>query len=426
MSTIHSASRRARWCLGVAAVGLLACDTNVTNPSLIATSDISPLQNATMLTLSAQQTFWAAYNSIVWAEGVFSGEAWTTNVNVASIDFGRRTMGPLAGNNQAPTWWNPLQSALAGNEQVVALLAAAPGADTSVNLARANMNSGFIMQHMGESSCVGVITGGPPLTPTQTLDTAIVRLQAAIAIGTKNGGKAGDSVSKAASVALSQIYLQLGQYANAITAAAVVPAAFSLSAIYIVNLANIGRVSNLVYEGSFGSGGAGKNWVVPNAYQALNDPRIPWVDLHKTAYDTVDAVQGLKYSNDGSPIRLESGLEAQYISAEANLQLGNAAPALALLAARRTAGGLGPFTGAGTPAILADLMDEKARDFWMEGKKLADYQRNQTTTPYVAPAGSPFYYSSASVFGNETCFPLTLNESQANPNFPPNYVSPQH
>jgi hypothetical protein len=423
MSHRSPASRRARWCLGIGALALLACDTNVTNPSLIATSDIDPLTSASILTLSAQQTFWVGLNSMVFAEGVFSGEAWTTDVNVAAPDFGRRTMAPLAGNNQAPIWWNPMQAGLAGNEKVIALLTGVTGADTSQNLARAYMYSGFSLQHMGESSCVGVITGGPALTPTQTLDSAISRLQHAITIGTANAGAGGDSIAEASNVALAQVYLQLGQYANAVSTAALVPASFTFSANYIVNLANQGRVANLVYEGAT-AGSSGKTWVVPPAFQALNDPRVPWKDLKKLAYDTVEFVESTKYTSDASPIRIASGLEASYISAEASLQLGDPTAALALIAARRAAGGQGAFTGSGTTAILADLMDQHSRDFYMEGKRLADYQRNPTAVPYVSPAGAPFYYSAVSTFGSENCIPLTLNESQANPNFPPNYVSP--
>ncbi len=427
MSNRSPALRRTRISVGIVAVALMACDTNVLNPSLIATSDLDPTSAAaqSVLTLSAQQAAWIAYNSIVWAEGVFTGEAWDTNINVAAPDFGRRTLSPLAGNNQAPIWWNPLQSALAANEQVVALLTPIVGSDTSQNLARASFYSGMLIQHMGETSCVGVISGGPGLTPKQTLDTAIVRLQAAVAIGTKNGGVAADSLAMAANVALAQIYLQQGLFANAVTAAAGVPANFVFNANYIVNLANQGRVSNLVYEGAT-FGASGKTWVVPPAYQALNDPRIPWKDLSRLAYDTIEYVQALKYTSDASPIRIVSGLEASYISAEANLQLGNTAPALALIAARRTAGGLPAFGGSGTPAILLDLLDEKARDFYMEGKKMGDYQRNPAVEPYVSPSGAPYYLPNVTYFGNEICFPLTLNESQANAHFPANYVSPQY
>ena len=262
----------------------------------------------------------------------------------------------------------------------------------------------MLIQHMGESKVAwGSSAEVPGLTPKQTLDTAIVRLQAAVAIGTKNGGVAGDSLAKAANVALAQIYLQQGLYANAITAAAGVPAAFVFSINYIVNLANQGRVANLVYEGAT-FGASGKTWVVQPAYQALNDPRVPYKDLNKLAYDTVEYVQALKFTSDASPIRIVSGLEASYISAEANLQLGNTAPALALIAARRTAGGLPAFGGSGTPAILLDLLDEKARDFYMEGKKMGDYQRNPAVEPMSRRRERRNTCRSVTYFGNENLF----------------------
>lgn len=426
MSNSSRAPRRVRWSLGLAALGLLACDTNVLNPSLISTSGLNPATASAqnVLTLSAQQSAWAAYNNIVYAEGAFAGEAWITSISTTVVDFGRRTQSPQPQNVSGTTWWGPLQTALAANEQAVALLKTVGGADTSTNLARANFYSGMLIQHMGETSCVGVITGGPALTPAQTLDSAIVRLQRAIAIGTANGGKAADSLAKAADVALAQIYLQQKQYANAITAAGLVPAAFSFVANYIVNLANQSRVSNMVYEGAIS--GSGRSWVLPATYQALNDPRVPWTDLKRLAYDTLEFVLSTKYTSDASPIRLESGLEASYISAEANLQLGNSAPALALLAARHAAGGQPPFTATTKTAILTDLMDQKSRDFYMEGKLMADYQRNPAILPYVAPAGSAFYWSNPTPFGNQICFPLTLGESNANPNFPANYISPQY
>ena len=77
-------------------------------------------------------------------------------------------------------------------------------------------------------------------------------------------------------------------------------------------------------------------------------------------------------------------------------------------------------------AILTDLMDQKSRDFFMEGKRMADYQRNPAILPYISATGSAYYSPNPTQFGNEICFPLTLNESQANPNFPANYVSPQY
>jgi len=68
--------------------------------------------------------------------------------------------------------------------------------------------------------------------------------------------------------------------------------------------------------------------------------------------------------------------------------------------------------------VLAELMDQRARDFWLEGKHLGDWQRNPTATPYVPATGTPYYKPTQGNFGNATCFPVPDIEINANPNFP--------
>ena len=179
------------------------------------------------------------------------------------------------------------------------------------------------------------------------------RLQQTIAIGTANGGSAADSLAFAANVALAQIYLQQGQYANAVTAAALVPPSFSFVANYIVNLANQGRVSNLIYEGAT-AGASGETWVVPPAFQGLNDPRVPWTDLKKLAYDTIEFVESTKYTSDASPIqpRVRIGGELHQRRGEppagAIPRRRSRVDRAGALPAHR--GGQGPFTGSGMTA----------------------------------------------------------------------------
>jgi hypothetical protein len=68
--------------------------------------------------------------------------------------------------------------------------------------------------------------------------------------------------------------------------------------------------------------------------------------------------------------------------------------------------------------VLAQLMDERARDFWLEGKHMADFVRNPSATPYVGQTGQPFYKPSQGAFGNLTCLPVPREEINANPHFP--------
>jgi hypothetical protein len=96
----------------------------------------------------------------------------------------------------------------------------------------------------------------------------------------------------------------------------------------------------------------------------------------------------------------------------------NSAPALALIATRRTAGAQPAFTGTTQTAILAELMDQRARDFWLEMKHLGDWQRNPSATPYVGASGTPYYKPVQGTFGTATCLPVPIGEITANPNWP--------
>ena len=68
--------------------------------------------------------------------------------------------------------------------------------------------------------------------------------------------------------------------------------------------------------------------------------------------------------------------------------------------------------------------DVRARDFWLEGKKLGDLRRNPSvalTSVLTDPAGSPFYVPSTTLpsFGSKFCAPIPPQETNANPNFKP-------
>ena len=126
-----------------------------------------------------------------------------------------------------------------------------------------------------------------------------------------------------------------------------------------------------------------------------------------------------KYTSFTAPIRIASGLEARYISAEAELKAsGNTAPALALITERRTAGSQPAFTGTSVDAVLAELMDQRARDFWLEARHLGDVLRNPTAAALVPPVGSPFYKPTLGNFLPLACLPIPFSEKANNPNFP--------
>ena len=396
-------------------VALTGCSLDVEYPSVIDAAEFDPTQDAATVSLSAQSNLYRAIHSLVPASAYWSQEAWVGAVRQETNDIGRR-VATAANPDINSTMWLPLQRAIATNEQAVEILVDGPNAAADVNLARAYMNAGFALVLMAEHFCTGAFLVGPPLTPEQVFDTAVVRFTRAVSIGAAAaaaGVAEGTKIVNASNVGLARANLGKKAYAAAATAAALVPAAF------VYNVITIDDPSNRALGNGVFSTDQSAIVLVPDAYRALADPRVPWRDAGRNAQDTqFRYYQNLKHPAWATPIRIASGLEASYIAAEARLQTGDPSAALTLIAARRTAGAQPPFTGTGTAAILAELMNQRARDFWLEAKHTGDMNRNPTATPFVGVAGTPFYKPAQGNFGAATCLPVPLAEVNANPNFP--------
>src|SRR5690606_4424030 len=93
-----------------------------------------------------------------------------------------------------------------------------------------------------------------------------------------------------------------------------------------------------------------------------------------------------KFPAWNSPIRLASGLEARYIEVEAREDL---AEMVAFINARRTASGQpGVFSATDLGEAMRELMSQRSRDFWLEGKRLGDWRRHGSSEefPYIMKA----------------------------------------
>jgi starch-binding outer membrane protein, SusD/RagB family len=407
--------RRSMLLTGALLAALGGCSMDVEYPTVIDASQFDPAGDAATLSLSAQSNLYRAIHSLVPVSAYWSQEAWVGAVRQETNDIGRRVA--TAGNPDINTsMWAPLQRAIATNEQAVAILVEGPNAASDINLARAYMNSGFSLVLLAEHFCQGAFLVGPPLTPAQVFDSAAVRFTKALTIGAAAaaaGVAEGTKVVNASNVGLARALLGKKDFAAAATAAALVPAAF------VYNVVTVDDASNRSLGNGVFFADQSAVVLVPEAYRTLADPRVPWRDGGKNAQDTqFRYFQNLKHTGWATPIRIASGLEATYIVAEAKLQTGDTGPALALIAARRTAGGQPAFTGTGAAAILAELMNQRARDFWLEAKHTGDLNRNPTATPFVGVAGTPFYKTAQGNFGTSTCLPVPLAEVNANPNFP--------
>jgi hypothetical protein len=391
---------------------LTACSMDVSNPGIIDASTFDPVADARILSMSAQQNFYAIYADFINASALYSGEVWTGAVRQESNDIGRRAIVDTNIDLNG-SFWAPLQLVISTNNQVVDVLREAPDFETNIHVARSSMWAGFALTLMAETFCQGVIAVGPPLTPEQTLDSAIVRFQRAITNASALTGAEAAKILNASRVGLARAFLQKGDLANAIQTASAVPAAFVANAVYVDDPQSRGRTSNDVFTTSVGTG-----QIVAGDYRAIDDPRVPFVDAGINAQDGRNRLfRQRKYTTFADPIPVASGLEARYIAAEAQLKQGDTGPALALIDERREAGDQDAFTGTGSDAILAELMDQRARDFWLEAKHLGDLLRNPGAGAFVPPAGSPFYKPEQGDFGPLTCLEVPFVEKANNPNF---------
>jgi len=412
MRTMNYSMRRVA-VTGVALLALSGCSTDVKDPTVVQASTIDPIADARVFSLSGQQNFYQQYATYINNTANYSNETWSGAVRNETNDIARHvivdTNVDLSGS-----FWAPMQVVIGTNDQVVSVLKDTPTFNTDIAVARSSLWSGLAVELLGEIFCQGVLHVGPALTPAQMMDSAIVRLQLAATVASGITSAEATKILNIARVGLARAYLQKGDNANALTAANLVPPAFSATTVHVDDPQARARLSNGVFVTS-----SGTTQIVAGLYRALNDPRVTFVDAGINAQDGRNRLfRQTKYASFAAPIRVASGLEARYIAAEAQLKInGTTAPALTLIAERRIAGNQTPFTGTGTAAILAELMDQRARDFWLEGKHQGDIIRNPTAAALVPAAGSVFYKSEYGNFLPTACLPVPFTEKANNPNF---------
>ncbi len=413
-------------------LGAAGCDSllEVRNPNVVEASAINPVTDAPVLSQSAFQNFTVFYGSAIVYSAFFTHEAWVGDTFPTRNEFGRRLIDDRNGTHNGELWF-PLGRAASTADNVLTLAGDAPGADASVHIARAAMTSGFSVLLMAEMFCRGTVAvgtePGPVLDTNAMLNRAVERFTRAIAVGTAASTATGTGhtnatraealqFASASRVGAARAHLQAGRNAEAIAAASAVPAGFvRFDVPHVDDPGNRGRLGNTVFF--FSAGGSRENLVVPPVYRAMNDPRITFFDAGRFAQDgTLRLWSQTKYPGWASPIRLASALEARYIIAEARLKTGNPADALTLIAERRTAGNQGAFVGAGA-AVLAELMSQRSRDFWLEGKRMGDFRRNPGAVPNILGPSDPYYKDAIGDISDQTCWVVPAFEVERNPNF---------
>lgn len=292
-----------------------------------------------------------------------------------------------------------------------------------LRVARVFAYGGYAFVYMGEMMCASPIGGNEPLTSDQLFVQAIARFDHALAVATAARAAASalnlaaivagaDSIRNFALVGKARAHLNLNEGQSALLAAQQVAPNFEFRAYYSTNST---RENNLFWNRAVASTSAS---LANTPFLAmLGDPRIPRVAAGPRANAPLSPESFSSWSNtvagaefvQGGFIRIASSLEAQYIIAEVQ---GPVATTLDLVNRRRQVGQQGPifFSGA---ALMAELRDQRRRDFYLDNHRLGDLRRYKRYLRIDEFPKGPYPGSTTgeTYNANADCWPLPLSET---------------
>jgi hypothetical protein len=393
--------------------------------------DASILDNpvyAQLLVNGAIGDFECSLAQYIVAGGLVGDELMDAQLGQSGWDYDRRTIfsgsipystGSCA-NQQTPGLYTPLSVARFQADNALKKLQGwsdAQVANRQSLIAQAATYGGYSLLLLGEAMCSAAIDEGPELTRAQIFTAAQARFTTAIAAAQ---AATNTTMLNAARIGRARTLLDLGKLPEARADAAVVPDSFALTASY--SNAAIRR-KNLVwsqmYEGFFSS--------IDSSYRNVEwagvpDPRVKVVDAGTNGQDASTRVfRETKYPLVTSSIPVARSAEAQLIVAEADNATGTPAgnaSAVAAINLLHTRAGIPPYAGGTQAEVQAQIIEERRREFFLEGQRLGDIIRyNLTVTPVK---GTPF--KNGGSYGNDTgiqlCFPLPDIERNNNPSIP--------
>jgi hypothetical protein len=232
-------------------------------------------------------------------------------------------------------------------------------------------------------------------------------------VGTGLAGTEAANLSMAAQVGIARAHLQAGRRAEASAAAASVPATFVYNILHIDNATqrSLGNQTQSWSESRI-------SLVVSPEFRAMadaGDPRITYVNAGRLSQDGELQFYRQTKFGWGSPERYASGLEARYIKVEADQ---DPAAMLAFINERRAVGKQTAMAATtDLNALMSELMLQKSKDFWLEGKGMADFRRNPNNFPFILQPGPNYYKPALGPVRDQTCWPVPQTEINNNPNW---------
>lgn len=370
-----------------------------------------PALAATMVT-SALGEFECALNEIVPTNAILTGEFVSSNFYLDSNRWGLRdAVFMKASPGACPTvraatnygYYVPLQRARFLAEDAARRIAGFADADVPNRadlLARLKAYEGYSLVWLGESFCELAIDNGPLMTPADVLKLAEERFGEALELA----AQARDAdIENMARVGRARARLDLGDAAGAAADAEQVPAGYVRNATYsTIEIRRENTTFNRTEAAYLSVGEAWRNLTVNGA----PDPRVPVVDAGKMGQDGITPQwDQKKYTSRTSPIPIASWREAQLILAEAR----GGQAAIDAMNRVRASHGIPPLTPGEVTDMMATILEERRREFFLEGQRHSDMIRHHI--PF--PSG---LNNKGEAFQDYTCMPLPDVETFNNPN----------
>lgn len=396
------------------------------NPSALDAATVYVPTNAQLLANGAIGDFECAYARFVVGSGYLSDELSNAIAGSDNYDYdGRRLRTNQAygtatcGNNQQPPIYTTLSIARGSADTVLSRIKGWAQADLPTGVNREKLigqlyaYAGYSLLLLGEGMCAAAINLSPSMTPAQLFDEARMRFDSAIVYA--NLASPVDATTRNfAALGRARTQLNLGNYAEAAADAATIPAGFSVAT---TNDAINARRQNSVFyhinNSSFST--------VDPSFRNLTiggvpDPRVAVTDANRNGTAPGSRIwTSNKHAALNTPMVIAKYAEAQLIIAETSARANNLTAAeTAINAARNTRAGMPQYSAAGQTQtdVLNQIIEERRREFFLEGHRLQDYRRfGLALTPApgaLDPANQPY--------GDQVCFQLPDVERVNNPN----------
>ncbi|MDQ6829009.1 MAG: RagB/SusD family nutrient uptake outer membrane protein [Gemmatimonadota bacterium] len=406
-------------------LGTAACKDITTlqqsNPGQLSSSTVFTPANAQLIVNSAQGDFECAYNEYIVASGLFVDELANAISNTANFDLDRRTITPSSpygtsscNSQQQAAAYSPLAVARASNDTAVAHLHQWTDAEVPTRsklIGVASVYAGFSLILLGEGSCTVAINLGPEQTDAQIFAEAKIRFDTAVAAATR---AADTPTLNLALLGRARAQLDLGNSAAAAADAALIPSGFSAT---IGHDAVVVRRQNLVFIHTQLSNYSSVDTSIQNKFNLTRDPRIAFTSTGKIGSDGKTLIVfPNKDAAATTPQVLAKYSEAQLIIAENKANTGDLAGAVVIINTLEAANGQPAFVPVPLTkaAVIAQIIEERRREFFLEGHRLGDIRRYGI--PIQPVAGAP--YVNGGFYDTQSCFPLPDVERINNPSIP--------